>query len=413
MIKKYVTKKNLVDGIWTITDQGLFAGSNFALNIWLANILSENLYGEFAYSYSLLLLISGIQNPIIIEPFLVYASGRYRKSFITYLRKINLLSILLTTSISLLTIFFLTVAQFIIKAPYYSHSILFSVCFAPLILHQWMLRKAAYAIKKPILAGVGNLFYVFLLFIPLLMLSTLTVEKVFLIMGIASLFSSFIVYFSILKTSSGKNKSINTWLIIVRHWKYGKWSLPASIFYWLIFNIPYILLANFFNTSYVGNFKALINITAPGTSFIKAFGNLLIPKLANKKNIVDKYKFVISVFSIFGIIYWSILYQFDEEIFQLLYGENYISEKLLVLLIGSLPLLVGIFSLNSSLLRALEKPKEVMISYLWGAISIVLVGSLMIFNLNIIGATLGTLLSILLVVIVSQYYTLKSRLNEL
>ena len=59
---------------WLMTDQGVFALSNFVLNVQFARWLSPHDYGLFAISFTGFLLLSVIHYGCLLEPLLVLSS---------------------------------------------------------------------------------------------------------------------------------------------------------------------------------------------------------------------------------------------------------------------------------------------------------------------------------------------------
>src|SRR5262249_26480507 len=53
---------------WAVSDQALFAVSNFALNVALARWLSANDYGAVAFITSLFLYVITVNSALILEP---------------------------------------------------------------------------------------------------------------------------------------------------------------------------------------------------------------------------------------------------------------------------------------------------------------------------------------------------------
>src|SRR4051794_7045843 len=56
---------------WLVTDQGVFALTNFALNVQLARWLSPYGYGLFAISFTGFVLLSVVHYACLLEPLLV------------------------------------------------------------------------------------------------------------------------------------------------------------------------------------------------------------------------------------------------------------------------------------------------------------------------------------------------------
>src|SRR5829696_8092535 len=75
----------LEKGFWAVADQGLFATSNFVLNIMLARWLSPQDYGAFAAMFAVFLLVGTIHTGLLTEPMLVFGSARYKDRLSEYL----------------------------------------------------------------------------------------------------------------------------------------------------------------------------------------------------------------------------------------------------------------------------------------------------------------------------------------
>src|SRR5690606_25728151 len=73
-------------GFWAVMDQGLFAFSNFLVNILLARWLAPESYGAFSIAFSLFLVLGTFHTALLTEPMLVFGASKYRYSFAEYLR---------------------------------------------------------------------------------------------------------------------------------------------------------------------------------------------------------------------------------------------------------------------------------------------------------------------------------------
>src|SRR5213078_3636379 len=72
-------------GALAVADQALFAGSHFILNILLARWLTPTDYGAFALAYSIFLLAVAFHGALLLEPMVIFGSGRYIKARRSYL----------------------------------------------------------------------------------------------------------------------------------------------------------------------------------------------------------------------------------------------------------------------------------------------------------------------------------------
>src|SRR5439155_722855 len=64
-------------GSWAIADQGLFAGTNFLLNVMLARWLSPGEYGAFAVGLAAVFFVGTFHSALLTEPMLVFGPGKY------------------------------------------------------------------------------------------------------------------------------------------------------------------------------------------------------------------------------------------------------------------------------------------------------------------------------------------------
>ena len=79
------SRSKLVHVAYSFADQALAVGGGFLVNVALARTQSKE-DGIFALSYSVFAFLLGLYYAAILEPFTVYASGRYREHFSEYLQ---------------------------------------------------------------------------------------------------------------------------------------------------------------------------------------------------------------------------------------------------------------------------------------------------------------------------------------
>ena len=69
-----------------VSEQALFAIGNFVLNVALARSLSPADYGAFAFTATLLIVLTGVYNAFILEPATVIEPSRYESHLRQYWR---------------------------------------------------------------------------------------------------------------------------------------------------------------------------------------------------------------------------------------------------------------------------------------------------------------------------------------
>src|SRR5438067_9676526 len=69
---------------FSIADQALSVGGMLLANVFLARICSKEEYGLFVLAYSVFTFLASLHNAVVLEPFTVYGSGKFRASFRWY-----------------------------------------------------------------------------------------------------------------------------------------------------------------------------------------------------------------------------------------------------------------------------------------------------------------------------------------
>ena len=157
-----VAKRWVGRGFWAIMDQGLFAVSNFGLNVLLARWLAPTDYGAFSVAYTIFLLLGTFHTAILTEPMLVFGPGKYKERLGAYL------GVLLRGHwlFGALTGTLFAAAGLALWR--FGHSpltpaILGLAVAAPFILFQWLMRRACYVNLQPRLAASAGAIYMALM----------------------------------------------------------------------------------------------------------------------------------------------------------------------------------------------------------------------------------------------------------
>ena len=386
-------------GSLAILDQGLFAGSNFLLNVLLARWLEPADYGAFALAYSVFLLLGVFHTAILTEPMLVFGPGRYRERFPGYL------GILLYGhfAVMLLGAALLTAVAFLLGwaySPAVERAFLALAIAAPFILLLWLLRRAFYVRLNPGWAAGGGGVYLLILIGGILTLhgvGHLTPATGFLTMAAASLITCLLLLVLLRPTLAMDSSAIRA--VAVDHWRYGRWSVATAGISWLPSNVYYVLLPNWFGLEAAGAFRALMNLAMPVLHSIGALSGILLPVLVRSRNesgthgMAKTMRSFLAVFLFGSMLYLMVFWGLRSELFRLLYGGKYQEYTFLpVLLVGLLPFGSSLVTVFGSSLRALERPEWIFWAYVGSSVVTLLVG----IPLAAVGGASGGLMGILL-----------------
>lgn len=410
-IKNFIRERFPSRFAWAVLDQGLYGASNFLINILLARWLEPHSYGAFALGWAILNIAYQIQNPLIIEPMMVFSSNRFRQAPATYQKIVVHLNWILTLSATTVIL----VVAFLQSDPIFTGMYLGLAVAMPLMLYTMLVRRVCYSNLTPALAAKGGLIYMpVFLFTALLFnhLSWLNAFSALCLMGFSALCSGLWVERSIgrslvAESSRGLGSvqmglsiqngiGLGRWLSLFRavlrsHWGYGRWSLPASLLAVVIAAFPYLILSHISGLAAVGSLRALENTVLPVYSFMNAFGALLIPIFARARTTAELTRVVLryaTVFFFTGLLAWLVLAVLHSWIFGLLYGDNYQTISYLLITYGSLPLLVGLSIVFLSALRSQEKLRWIIVLYAVTVTFMVSVGIFLISHNGVQGAVM-------------------------
>ncbi len=389
-------------GFWAVTDQALFAGTNFMASILLARWLEPEAYGAFSVAYAVFLLIGTLHTGLWTEPMLVYGSGRFREAFTSY-QRILLNSHWRFGALTALVFFLLSLGFWAWGSREIAKSFLGLTFAAPAVLYLWIVRRGAYVLLKPHLAALGGGLYLLLymgLSIALLHASILNATTAFVAMALAGILSAEAIRRN-MKTRT--EQTTDSEEVQDLHWNYGRWALLAGLLSWVPGNIFYLILPVFHGLEAAAHFKALMNLLMPILHINGALGQLLIPRMvwANAHGGLSscKNKALIS-FSFLSIVYLGIITMSGDYFMKIFYNDKYIQNKLLLLLIGMIPLFVSIISVIGSTFKSTDNIILLARSYYISTIFCFTAGIAFVILYGIQGAVISVLFSYIILSII-------------
>ena len=215
----------------SILDQGLVSGAGFLLSFLLARWLNREVYGAFAVAFATLLFFTGFHNVLLLEPMSVMGPARYSDRTSAYFaaqcRIHKLLGALLASALLLMALFMKLLGA--------NHELVTATAasaFAlPFFLMLWMVRRMAYMVHRPAVAGTASLVYFLLTLFGLFVLharSALSPPTAFLLMGGAGLLSAVLPMRQLGLLGAETDEPIFSkacsWIAVEKeNWNYGRW----------------------------------------------------------------------------------------------------------------------------------------------------------------------------------------------
>jgi O-antigen/teichoic acid export membrane protein len=373
---------------WAVLDQVLFGASTFIVNVLLARLLPEADYGAFALGFTLLLLIGGIQQPLLSEPMLIYTSNTFAHSPFAYQR----LVVRINWGFGLLVSVVFTLLAFLNPTSSLFPAYVGLALAAPFVLYSWLMRRVCYANLVPALSAKAGMLYLPLFLgglVALELLGWLSVPLAFALMGIAALTSSlWIEYQWRSQAHSQASDPQLTQTLARQHWQYGRWSLVSNFLYYVPVLFPYWTLGHVYGLEASASLRALENLAMPLATVLGNLSSFLVPSFTRSSGRALNQQVVrfALAFAAPSLLLWLGLGLLHPWVLPLLYGDNYSSVGWLLWIFALQPLFIGLSTVFLSTLRAAQKPHWITALYTVSSLFMLGAGYFLIHHHGLVGA---------------------------
>ena len=349
----------------SIVDQGLVSGAGFLLSFLLARWLSSEAYGAFAVAFATLLFLSGFHNVLLLEPMSVMGPARYSNQASAYLAaqlKIHKLLGSLLAGALLLTALLMKLLEANRELAMATAASAFAL---PFFLMLWLVRRMAYMVQRPAIAGWASAGYFLLTLFGLLVLHTrnvLTPTTAFFVLGSAGLLS---VALPLRQLGMLGARTVDpcSWRAVAQeNWNYGRWLVLSTALFSVAAQIQTYLVAGFLGLGAAGIFRAMQVPSLVMTQIVIAVGLLVLPSMSYEFGLgqlaqLRKKAVLASAFvTLLALGYAAFLALFADSIEHLLYGGKYSGYVRLIPIWGLVPVCTGLAIGFSMAVRASQKP---------------------------------------------------------
>jgi len=346
-------------------DQGLVSGAGFLLSFLLARWLSSEAYGAFAVAFATLLFLSGFHNVLLLEPMSVMGPARYSNQASAYLAaqlKIHKLLGSLLAGALLLTALLMKLLEANRELAMATAASAFAL---PFFLMLWLVRRMAYMVQRPAIAGWASAGYFLLTLFGLLVLHTrnvLTPTTAFFVLGSAGLLS---VALPLRQLGMLGARTVDpcSWRAVAQeNWNYGRWLVLSTALFSVAAQIQTYLVAGFLGLGAAGIFRAMQVPSLVMTQIVIAVGLLVLPSMSYEFGLgqlaqLRKKAVLASAFvTLLALGYAAFLALFADSIEHLLYGGKYSGYVRLIPILGLVPVCTGLAIGFSMAVRASQKP---------------------------------------------------------
>ncbi len=358
---------------FSVADQGIVSGANFALNILLARWLTPAEYGAFAVAFTIFLFLSGFHNALVLEPMCVLGPSQYRGEPQRYRRSLLLLNLGLTGGLAAVAV----LAALIVKDDLLGKALWGLAAVIPFTLLFWFLRRVCYLDFRPEEAARSSLVYAVLLIASTFAFQwngQLSLFQAFLCMGTAGLGASIpglrTLYLEMLQDRNRDSTSADHSRmprVFKEHWNYGKWVAALTVLSLATLHIQTLLSAALLGLEAAGALRAVTNFILPAMQTINSISMLGLPVLSDHfgrgdmKGLLRKSFFITTGLTVLGCACEVPLLLFNGQLEGLVYGGKFAAFSELIPVMGLIPVFSGLASGYSLALRAVQKPQHYVI----------------------------------------------------
>ncbi len=382
-----------------MTDQGLFASSNFALNILLARWLTPYEYGIFGLAFAVFILVNMLHQATLTEPLLVFGPGKHKGHLSEYVGAL----VYGHVGFAVVSSFALLAAGWgfaLWGSSELSEALVALAITGPFILLLWLMRQACYARFEPRLSASGGVWYMVLMLAGTYVLYRFGWLSTTTALGVTGA-SSLVAGIWLMARLRVKRPPLREGNLVREslkdHWKYGRWSVPSKALAWVPHNAFYVLLPIWGGFEAGASFRALMNLLMPVLHGTTAVSVLLLPTFVQAREqpatFGSRVRLALIPFVLVCAVYWVLLGVFGGYVIGLVYGGQYTEYADLLWLLGLVPIVATISGIVSHALRALERPDRLFLALVFSTLITATVGVSCVYLWGVAGAGVGLILA--------------------
>ena len=353
----------LRQGTWTILDQGLFAGANFVVNVLLARWLTPEEFGAFTVAFVVFLLAGTVHGGLLIEPMLVFGSGRFEGRTSAYLRAL-LRAHAAFAAVAGAALAAVGAVAWAVWGPALGALFLTLAVVQGAVLMQWLLRRACYVVSRPDWAAWTGALYLALLVggaVAAYHVGALTGPLALGLMGAASLVAA-----AVLAVRLGVHRAPRDRRLAVEaravHVEYGRWAASTGVLEWGQVAVPVLALPLFVGLEGAGTLRALSNLALPAIQGFAALATLCVPAFVRARyggTFRQTFRQVAGGFAGLAVVYGGLVLVLGGPVVEWLYGGTYVATPGMLVCLALLPVVVALANVLTAAVRSAERPSIV------------------------------------------------------
>jgi O-antigen/teichoic acid export membrane protein len=378
-------------GAFALADQSLISGANFITTIVAARVLGPAAFGLFALHYLIMEFVESLQSSLITSPLTTISASKSGDEYPRYISSAAFMQGALAIAGAAL---FLAVAAVIYWFSAATASMLLALAVAATAFQmQEFARRVLYAEARvgTVLINDGLVHGLRIILLGLLLIGVgVTVERLFLILGIAYLAGTFLGFWSIrdaltLKFDRG---------VVREHWQFGNWLCASRVLHGVPNYATAALLASVLSIGAYGAYRACVGLVEGATNLpVRALNSVLQPQLARDAQYGPQrvWRIMLPIIVLSGMAFSLFavpLVVLREPLIGLIFGPEYVPFDSVMVLLALIPLVKLQVTILSNAFLAFRLTKTIFMQSVVGSVVGITLGGItfLLFGLPAAGA---------------------------
>lgn len=379
---------------WALADQGVFALSNFLVNVILARNLVPASFGIYSSAYSVFLFLGALHGGLFIEPLMVFSVSRYQDCIHDYIGEVISLHWTTTVPFGLAACCCAFGVDILLGTSIGKAALPFSFA-GPCILLAWVVRRSCYVHGRPQRAAFSSMVYLIVTVAGLFALRSahiLTFPSAVAVMALSSLASAYTV-----TGLSVKHLRIGNLGVRDSHWAFGRWMALSAALVWFPLNWFFCVLPIWGSTEEAARLRAALILSMPAVQATIAFVSVAIPSLVahrgNAHTFRAKHTLMTSMIIAAAVSYALTLLALGRPIAEAVFRGQYRLTQAQLLCLGLIAITYAASSSLAAGVKAQERPRRLIFANSVSAAVCLSIGTALVVHFRLAGALWGIILS--------------------
>jgi O-antigen/teichoic acid export membrane protein len=271
---------------FALSDQALLSATTFVLNLMFARWMSAEEFGVFAVQMSCILVLSGVQNALVLEPMTIFGAGKYRSAIHGYIARLGLLQLFALAAVCIAALVWIEIGKWAVS---WQAALSFEITLCTMMLFAFV-RRTIYIEILPRFALVVSSTYAATcigLALVLYRLGDFSPANGLQVFAAGSSMGGLIgwwLFRSRQRAEASAEAPPTMRALFSDHWRYGRWALGSAIVNTGSSTAYPPIIASILSFGSAGMYRAIDTLFAPVGQFVTALSTLALPAIVGRRS---------------------------------------------------------------------------------------------------------------------------------